>query len=305
MQLIQKQKYFGFEIYLKKELSKEGKNNLLLKDIEYDYETGLIFENVDHDATFLIEIHTLKGSLIAVEIDKQKNITQKSSLRGSTRQVVSSKGKIFGVYQKRVRVKIHNQIYIPYTTYPENHFKIIDLDSRGKVTIFEIAIISDNGILYLTFQKVHEYQVYNHEEEGIFLCPDLIKWESLCHLVGDFYNDKSRKLPRHDYDLMQKNNLLEFSTTNELIERIKRAEEKLGDGDIKIAVGIWFNFANRFGMVATSQGMARVYYDQISRNDKFPKHVKESEKLIYQELIDIIGNKDTKFKREVRGLSVQ
>ena len=98
LQLIQKQKYFGFEIYLKKELSKEGKNNLLLKDIEYDYETGLIFENVDHDATFLIEIHTLKGSLIAVEIDKQKNITQKSSLRGSTRQVVSSKGKIFGVY---------------------------------------------------------------------------------------------------------------------------------------------------------------------------------------------------------------
>ncbi|PIP51564.1 hypothetical protein COZ61_00440 [Candidatus Berkelbacteria bacterium CG_4_8_14_3_um_filter_33_6] len=301
MQLIEKQKDFGFQIYLERELSKESKKYLFLRDIGYDKETGLIVEDINCDCTFLIEIHTLQGSLFAFEVDKQKNITQKPCLAKTARQVVEPKERIFGVYQKRVRIKTYSQLHIPYTTYPENHFKVIEFDLEGKVTIFEIAIISDAGILYLTFQKVHEYQIYKDEQECLVCYPDLIKWESLHHLVCDFYRDKSHKLPRHNPNLIQKNNLLEFSITNELIEKIKRIEERLGD--IKIAVGVWFNFANRFGMVATSQGMARVYFDQILRFDKFPKHIGKNEKFIYQESISISDDKNTQFIREVRKLS--
>lgn len=296
MQLIGNQKTYGIEIFLKKELNRETKKSLFLRDIEYNNQTGLINDIPYDDCTYLLEIHISKPNILAIEVDNRKKISRKSSILGSLNQVEASDERVECVYQKRVRVVMHTQLDIPITTYPENHFKIVENDDKGNVTVYEIAIISDNGLLFLTFQKVREFNVYN--DQGTVTCPMLDAWDSMHRFVEEIYTYRVGSLPIYDQKLIQEKQLEELSSTNRLIVKIKEVDKEL---DINLAVGIWFNFANRFGMVATRQGLARVHFSQITRSDNLPKHTGEKEKFIYDEIIPI-EDSSTRFKREVRGL---
>ncbi len=129
--LISDRENYGIRIFLKKELRKETKKPLYLRDIDYNSQTGLINDNPYEDCTYLIEVHTLKPNILAIEVDNQKKISRKSSIHKTEKQSVESREQVIDVFQKRVRVIMHSQLNIPITNYPENHFKLLKIIMMG------------------------------------------------------------------------------------------------------------------------------------------------------------------------------
>ena len=221
------------------------------------------------EAIVVIEIN-LGINVFGFSVDGNKNITPAKNY-----------SKIGRVYRKKV--PIHIPIHKgkePYTQYNENHIKLLEIGTGGYFAVWEAAIVFQNGLGFLTTQRVYEDFLY---KKGIELfCPRFDgKWNQLVRFIKTLCGYRSelfRTLPGADE--IGKD---EYRGIDE-DEYRKNVYKYIIDG---VGVVDWFNVAQGFGSILTNKGIAGdafVYYKDI-RSDKRLVFLNSRQEVLYDKLI--------------------
>lgn len=186
------------------------------------------------EATIIIEIDPYIN-VFGFSVDGNKNITPAKNY--------SQVGRVY-----RKKVPIHIPVHKgkdPYTQYNENHIRLLELGHNGRFAIREVAIVFQNGLGFLTTQKVYEGSVFQ-SGKGLF-CPEFDgKWPQLISFLESIYKQNGI------------GNLPCFEGYNPF----KKVDDifNLDDG---VGVVRWYNIAQGFGAISTNKGDAFVHYKDI------------------------------------------
>ncbi len=151
--------------------------------------------------------------------------------------------------ETKVSVK-DSKNFIPTTKYPQNHMTLVELDAEkpGLVRIWELALVSQNGLFYVTTQCTYEVQCYSNQ--GRFSCPffEIVKPAPM--FVGLFF-----KL-----------------FTLELMEKLPPLSEYVPPADPPKAWPdygrvLWWNCAMQYGAIQTTEGVARIHWSNVKDAD--------------------------------------
>lgn len=134
---------------------------------------------------------------------------------------------------------------IAYTRYPENHVRFVEYMGDGKARLVEVALISQNGVFWLTAQKTYDIAV-GRTADGEFLCPQFAeKWPAFVSLLADLLAEET--LP------------VEVPALPPLSAKV---DLQRGVGQVE-----WWNCAQQMGAIRTPKGsahpLARVHWTQV------------------------------------------
>lgn len=148
-------------------------------------------------------------------------------------------------YEKKVPIHKNKE---PYTLYNENHTKLLEIifgNNLAILTIYEIAVVFQNGLGFLTTQRVYEEFLYQNKFR--ITCPGFDdKWPQLVEFVNESYGSNSISL---------------FPEIDEAPASLPVSAENLSNGVGKVK---WFNVAQGFGAIFMNKGEAFVHYKDIS-----------------------------------------
>ena len=199
---------------------------------------GYIFglEEVE-EATIITEIDPCIN-VFGFNVDGNKNITPAKNH--------SQAGRVY-----RKKVPIHIPIHKgkePYTQYNENHIKLLEIGTGGYFAIYEVAIVFQNGLGFLTTQQVYKGSVFK-SGKGLF-CPEFDgKWPQLVAFLESIYKQNGNGI----------DNLPCFDGYNPFVKKANSIN--LDDG---VGIVRWFNVARGFGAISTNKGDAFVHYKDIN-----------------------------------------
>ena len=128
-----------------------------------------------------------------------------------------------------------------YTYYPFNNLRVLQVNPGGNVEMWEIALVTQRGQLFLTTQKPYSFFCYNNE--GKIVCPE-INWPQLEEALNRIISPED-VLPVKDY----------FPLDREIEEDFAPREGRV----------IWYNFAQQLGAIKTRRGVARVHWSEVMR----------------------------------------
>lgn len=181
-------------------------------------------------------------------------------------------------YKMLVRIEQYGELR--FTEYPANNFRIMRLSRKGNATIWEIALISQNGEFFLTTQNT--YSVICYQKDGEMVCPQFEKWPQ----IVDF--------------------LREYTAAKWLSKEFRPISDKPA---IKTAPNLppshvlWFNYASGVGAITTPEGTARVHWSQIARRPRLA-YLIQGEKVSYEKLQapNVTKRRETAFQKEALGV---
>jgi hypothetical protein len=124
----------------------------------------------------------------------------------------------------------------PYTKYPDNHFKLLEILVTGHFRIWEIAITKRGGVFYLSTQPV--WDEYAFRKGNKVVVPAMPAWESLRKILQGLIKP-SYLASTKSYEPKP------AITTEGLVTKQGRV--------------IWWNEANGIGALATATGIARFH----------------------------------------------
>ena len=164
-----------------------------------------------------------------------------------------------GIYRREVPIR-RNEEGESRTLYRENHIKLLEIGTGGYFAVWEAAIVFQNGLGFLTSQRVYEGFVYR---SGIGLsCPEFNeKWPQLVSFIECVCK-------RHGFSYMDFPHLGDYALDLEI---------SMDTHDVVGGVK-WFNVAQGFGAIYTNKGDAVVHY----------KDIYSPERLICMEAGDIV-----------------
>lgn len=201
---------------------------------------GYIFglEEVE-EATIIIEIDT-GINVFGFSVDGNKNITPAKNY--------SQAGRVY-----RKKVPIHIPIHKgkePYTQYNENHIRLLKIEDDSHFAIYEVAIVFQSELGFLTTQQVYEGSVFQ-SGKGLF-CPEFDgKWPQLVVFMESIYKQNGI------------DNLPCFEGYNPFVKKANSINLDDGVGIVK-----WFNVARGFGAILTNKGDAFVHYKEIDSEER-------------------------------------
>lgn len=197
-------------------------------------------------------------NLFGFNVDGDKNITPLKNY--------SAKDK---VYRKKVPIyRGKDTHYTPFTMYRENHIRLLELGDVGRFAVYEIAVVFQNGLGFLTTQRIYEERCYRGD--GFFLsCPKFNeKWHQLIAFIGL----TSEKL---SYRYL-------FPDIGECIpDTSSVSAENLEDN---VGVVDWFNVARGHGVMITNDGSAFFGYQDVSSSSRLVCPSK-GEEVLFEKLI--------------------
>ena len=221
------------------------------------------------------------NNIFGFNVDGNKNVTPRKNWGEVESPQIDRK-----LYKAKIQIK-SNEEGILHTEYAENNIRLIELDLReGNFQTWEIALVSQDSVFFVTVQKVYEGQCYLNK--GTILCPEFNKWPQLVQYVSGLIRSKGNidRLPP--------------------ISQYKRKEEEINAQGLDKNTGrvIWFNCAQGFGAIITSEGVARVRWNKITREDfrmalLIPKEIVSYERLISPEQTNL---RKTSFRIEAVGV---
>lgn len=170
----------------------------------------------------------------------------------------------------------------PYVKYPDNALGILRLDeSGGGFEVWEIAVVAQNGYAFLTDQKVYEDRFYK-DTEGNLVCPALANAPQVESFVRRF-------VPKED-----------ISSIEEYMPPPRHTHSlREGEGEV-----LWWRMSRGIGAIATTEGVARVFWGRIRglRPRHGPVSLSAGERVTYTQLLDISSDPNTVFQREAVGV---
>lgn len=185
----------------------------------------------------VITATVLRGyPFIGIDVDGKKNISPKKDWS-------EKEGK--KVFQTKVPIKTGEKGGVNHTEYPNNNLRLLEVHHNGQVALWEISLISQEGYFFLTTQKVYCDQCYRKDGDKIF-CAPFVKWPQILAFLDG-------KMAVQNLPLMS-----DYKNTpqasNGLVPNTSRV--------------LWFNLAQGFGAITTSEGMARIHWSQILREER-------------------------------------
>ena len=153
----------------------DGRNGYLVMSPENDGHIRVL----DSAQEVEIKIKIEKGiNVWGFGVDGNKNITPAKNY--------SQAGRVY-----RKKVPIHIPIHKgkePYTQYNENHIKLVEIGTGGYFAIYEVAIVFQNELGFLTTQQVYKGSVFK-SGKGLF-CPEFDgKWPQLVAFLESIYKE--------------------------------------------------------------------------------------------------------------------
>lgn len=125
----------------------------------------------------------------------------------------------------------------PYTKYPGNHVKLLEVTTAGSVRVWEIAVPSEWGTSFLTTQPTYQALCYQ-DSNGEPVCPLIENVPAIMMAIRQSLKGRTQNLPSiKDYVPPQ-----DFRDTSLL-----GLPENCG-------LVIWWNEAMRMGMIRTAEG---------------------------------------------------
>jgi len=112
---------------------------------------------------------------LCFNVDGNKNITLMK---------LRSEDERFSVFSKKISIT-KTDFNILTTRYPENNLRILFPEEKGRFEIWEVAIVSQDGLFFLTEQKTYEAQCFR-EDNGKMICPRFetkTQWPQLMTVV--------------------------------------------------------------------------------------------------------------------------
>ena len=197
------------------------------------------------EATIIIEIDP-GINVFGFSVDGNKNITPAKNY--------SQAGRVY-----RKKVPIHIPIHEgkePYTLYHENHLRLLQLEDDGYFAIYEVAIVFQNGLGFLTTQRVYEELAFCRD--GVYLsCPEFDeKWPQLVDFIKTIIVENS--ICQNPYLFYPK--IEEYAPYTPGI-----LTEHLTDNN---GVIDWFNVARGVGVVMTKEGPAFFQYKDVNSSKR-------------------------------------
>lgn len=169
-------------------------------------------------------------------------------------------------YQTKVPV-MDSKDFIPTTKYPQNYMALVELDADkpGLVRIWEVALVSQKGLFFVTTQCTYEAQCYL-DSDG-FKCPYFERVKPRHELVG---------LLRH---LFLETMPSDIPSSDEWLPPADPQEPWPGQGIV-----LWWNCAMQYGVILTTEGVARIHWSNVKRFADGLICLEEGEIVNYEEL---------------------
>jgi cold shock CspA family protein len=187
----------------------------------------------------LIEVYIQPGyDLYGLEVDGKGNVILKKDWGPL------QKPPLEGKYYKKT-VSIMKDVKGRYCTkYPNNNMRLLELRKNGELRIWQIALISQGGLFFLTVQQ--QYKMRCYREGGKVVCPPQPReWPQLVELLNRLLVDKITELsPITEYQPEP------IPKANGLIPGIGRV--------------LWWNFAMGLGAIDTREGQASVHWSKVA-----------------------------------------
>lgn len=170
-----------------------------------------------------------------------------------------------------------------FTSYPNNHLRLLKLETNGQFQIWEIAIVSQHSRFFLTTQQTMEAACYYQDSNQVVL--PAVKWPQLLAFLKEHLCPENLPL------------ISEFQKATPI------AAENLKSGTGRT---LWFNHAMQVGALVTTEGVARVHWSQINRgNGSTRNFLKTGELVLFQNLErPNKGDRKTTFQLEARQVSL-
>ena len=201
-------------------------------------------------------------NIFGFSVDGNKNITPAKNY-----------SKIGRVYRKKVpiHIPIHKDKE-PYTQYNENHIKLLEFGTGGYFAVWEAAIVFQNGLGFLTAQRVYEDFLYEDE----LYCPNFDeKWPQLVEFMKNICRNRGTDI---------------FSKLPNIIEYAPEPEISGNHFDDGIGRVKWYNLAQGFGAISMNKGEAFVHYKDIDSPERLIC-LKTWDMVLFEKLIPNTSNK--------------
>lgn len=190
-------------------------------------------------------------------------------------------------YQTKVPV-MDSKDFIPTTKYPQNYMALVELDADkpGLVRIWEVALVSQKGLFFVTTQCTYEVQCYL--DGSVLKCPFFQTVKPAPMFVELFFKlftlELAEKLP----------------PISEYRPPADPQEPWPGQGIV-----LWWNSAMQYGMILTTEGVARIHWSNVKRFADGLICLEEGEIVNYDELGTPFQTyeRETNLKLEAFGVS--
>lgn len=187
------------------------------------------------------------------------------------------------VFSKTIPIRRPDNINPPFTRYPENHFRILEIKGN-QLRHFEVALIAQNGRFFLVKQLTRQSELFR-DHEVVF--PPLLGW-------GEFTNfltkaAAGRALKHTDKAPMP----LESPAPN-------------GLGNFQGRV-LWWNLAQQFGAVQLRNGTAaRLHRSHLTRKNSKLAYTVPGELVDFEKvsLPNQTTERQTEFRQELYAATV-
>lgn len=214
---------------------------------------------------------------ICFSVDGQKNITLMKN---------HSLDPVVSLFAQKVPVTLTDSGVLT-TKYSTNNLRVATFGQgqTGRFEIWEIAIVSQDGLFFLTKQRSYESQFFRGKD-GQILCPDFEKWPQLVEKLEPIMRDK-KLLP-----------ISQYSPSPIPAEDLPQKQGRV----------IWWNLALQMGaIVLDKKGIAaRVHWKHLLPNiDGSLRALKAGQLVSFQKLLPITNNgtRKTEFALEAQGVT--
>jgi len=159
-----------------------------------------------------------------------------------------------------IRLK-ESQSGVAHTQYPDNHVRLLRRVGPSAVELWEIALVSQNGVFWVTTQKTYSIAV-GIDESGEFVCPQFAeRWPQLVSFLSELFEDEE----------------LPVIADDPIVETPATLTENQG-------IVLWWNAAQQMGAIATAKGNARVHWSQIVAQNGSRRFLTPSQQVVFDHL---------------------
>ena len=188
-------------------------------------------------------------------VDGNKNITPAKNY-----------SKVCKVYRKKVPVR-KNEKGEPRTLYCENHINLLEIGTGGYFAVHEGAIFFQNGLGFLTIQRVYEGFAFRQDDSVYLSCPEFDeKWPQLFKFMTG------------------RGTVAQYRSFPEISEYTPEPEISTNTLDENVGIVKWFNLAQGFGAISTNKGDAFVHYKDIDSDDRLIC-LNPGQEILYEDLV--------------------
>jgi len=235
----------------------------------------------------------MEAIVVPFVVDGKKNVSALKPVdpqEGDDQFVWERKISIFHAAPSRFVTTDEQVRGIYYTRYPDNLLKVARIGLGGKIEIWEIAVISQEGDFFLTVQRLYEAQALKSEKGSIKIPEFDQKWPQLAQLIRQVTTTMGLSLEAE-------------STAHQTVEENLAGDLSENEGRV-----VWYNAANGVGAIVLGDGsQARVYWKEISQRDLGRRYLVKGEKVRYATLKtpDVSPTKrQTGFQKEAIGVTL-